>query len=52
MRQLHNYIRQGGYVIVAVSLLATLWKDFQTELHEIFSKGWQWANEQVIKFWW
>jgi len=22
------------------------------DLHEIFRKGWQWANEQMIKFWW
>jgi len=21
-------------------------------LHEIFSDSWQWANEQMIKFWW
>ena len=21
-------------------------------MHEIFSQGWQWANEQLIKFWW
>jgi len=22
------------------------------DLHEIFREGWQWASEQVIKFWW
>ena len=22
------------------------------EMHETFRKGWQWANEQTIKFWW
>jgi len=22
------------------------------DLHEIFREGWQWAIEQVIKFWW
>jgi len=22
------------------------------DLHEIFREGWQWANEQTIKFWW
>jgi len=32
--------------------LATLRKNFGTDLHEIFRKGWQWANEQMIKFWW
>jgi len=29
-----------------------LHKNFQTDLHEIFREGWQWANEQMIKFWW
>jgi len=33
-------------------LLATLHKIFRTDFHEIFRKGWQWANEQTIKFWW
>jgi len=22
------------------------------DLHEIFREGWQWDNEQMIKFWW
>jgi len=22
------------------------------DLHEIFREGWQWANEQIVKFWW
>ena len=35
-----------------VCLLATLRKNFRTDLHEIFREGWQWANEQTIKFWW
>ena len=35
-----------------VCLLATLRKNFWTDLHEIFTEGWQWANEQMIKFWW
>ena len=30
---------------LSVWLLATLHKNFQTDLHETFSKGWQWANE-------
>jgi len=46
------YLRQGGYVIVIVCLLATLHKNLWTDLHEIFRKGWQWANEQMMKFWW
>jgi len=31
-------------------LLATLRKNVRTDLHEIFREGWQWANEQMIKF--
>jgi len=38
-------------VCLSVYLLATLRKNFQTDLHEIFRNGWQWANEQRIKFW-
>jgi len=48
------YLRQEGYVIVvclSVCLLATLRKNFQTDLHEIFREGWQWSSEQMIKFW-
>ena len=37
-----NYLRQGGYVFVVVCLfvclLATLRKNFRTDLHEIFRK--------------
>ena len=51
-----HYLRQGGYVIVvvclSVRLLAALRKNFQTSLHQTFREGWQWANEQMIKFWW
>jgi len=32
--------------------VATLRKNFRTDLHEIFREGWQWAIEQMIKFWW
>ena len=43
------YLHQGGYVIVIVHLfvclLATLFKNFQTDLRVIFR-----ANEQMIKF--
>jgi len=54
----HVYLHQGGYVIVVVCmpvvcLLATLHKNnFWTDLHEIFREGWQWASEQIVKFWW
>jgi len=27
-------------------------KTFQTDWHETCREGWQWANEQMIKFWW
>jgi len=51
----HCYLCHGGYVFVivclSVCLLATLHKNFQTDLREIFREGWQWANEQMIKFW-
>ena len=39
-------------ISLSVCLLATLCKNFQTDLHEIFRESWQWANEQVIKCWW
>jgi len=39
-------------VCLFVCLLATLCKNFWTNLHKIFREGRQWANEQVIKFWW
>jgi len=32
-----------------VCLLATLRKNFGTDLHENFREGWQWASEQKIK---
>ena len=37
---------------LSVCLLATLRKNFRTDLHESFREGWQWTNEQLIKFWW
>ena len=40
------------YVCLSVYLLANLHKNVRTDLHEIFREGWQWANEQMIKFWW
>jgi len=49
------YFRQGGYVIVVVCLfvclLATLRKNVRTDLHKICRQGWQWADEQMVKFW-
>ena len=46
------YLCQCFRCCLSVWLSATLHKNFQTDLHESFSKGWQWANEQVFKFWW
>jgi len=37
---------------LSVFLLATLHKNFQMDLHEIFSEGWQWASQQMRTFWW
>jgi len=37
---------------LSVCLLATLRKNFQRDLHEIFREGWRWADKQMIKFWW
>jgi len=49
----YYYLRQVGYVIVFVCLfVSTLHKNFQTGVYEILIEGWQWANEQMIKFWW
>jgi len=39
------------FVCLFFCLLATLCKNFQTDLHEIFTEGWQSASEQMIKFW-
>jgi len=33
-------------LFVFVCLLATLRKNFRTDLHEIFREGWRWASEQ------
>jgi len=37
---------------LSVCLFGTLRKILRTDLQEIFREGWQWANEQTIKFWW
>ena len=37
---------------LSVCLLATLCKNFRMDLREIFTKGWQWANQQMTKFLW
>ena len=40
------------FVCLSVCLLATLRKNFGTDLHEIFREGWQRASEQITKIWW
>jgi len=37
------------FVCLFVSSFA---QNFGTDLHDIFTEGWEWANEQIIKFWW
>ena len=37
-------------LFVCKCLLTTLHINFSTNLHEILREGWQWANEQMIKF--
>jgi len=43
--------RRCLFVCLSVSLLATLRKNFQTDVHESFGEGWPRANEQTAKFW-
>jgi len=31
-------------ICIVICLLATLHKNFQMDLHEIFREGWQWLN--------
>ena len=59
---MYDSIRQNFFItsakevmfssLLSVCLLATLRKNFRTDLHENFSEGWQWASEQMTKFWW
>jgi len=45
------YLSEGGYTIVIVCLsVSNFVQNFQTDLHEIFREGWQWASEQLSKF--
>ena len=53
----YYYLRQGGYVIVVVYLSVCLSvSNFVQKLPNRFAwnfqEGWQWANEQMFKFWW
>jgi len=38
--------------LFSVCLLPTLRRNFQTDLHEILTEVWLWANEQMLKFRW
>jgi len=40
----------GWHVCLFVCLLATLRKNFPSDLHKIFREGWQWINQQAITF--
>jgi len=42
----------GSSLFVCLLVLATSRKNIQRDLYKIFRGGWQWANEQVSKFWW
>ena len=47
-----SYLLQGGYIFVVVGLsVSNFAKNFRTNLHKTFREGWQWANEQITKFW-
>jgi len=45
---------QGGYAIVVIVCLSV--SNFAQKLPNGFAsnfqEGWQWVNEQMIKFWW
>ena len=43
--------KENMFSSLSACLLATLRKNFQTDLHEIFMEGKQWANEQMTTFW-
>jgi len=50
---MHNYPRQEGYVFdVCLSVCNFVQKNGRTDLHQIFTEGCRWANEQMRKFWW
>ena len=38
-------------LFVGLSVSNFAQKNFRTDLHDISREGWQWANEQMIKFW-
>jgi len=37
---------------LSVCLLATLRKNFRTDLHGLFTEVWQWASQETTKLWW
>jgi len=38
------------FLLSFVCLFETLCKNFQTDSHDTFSEGWQWANKQWLNF--
>jgi len=44
-------VRSSLFVCLIAILRKNFWMDLQF-LHEIVREGWQWASEQMIKFWW
>jgi len=49
LRQVRLCFRRCLSVYLSVSNFA---QNFRTDWHEIRREGWQWADEQMIKFWW
>jgi len=37
-------------VVFVICLFVISFAHFQTDLHEIFREGWQWANQQLVCF--
>jgi len=39
-------------IIIIIIIISNFAKKFQADLHEIFREVWQWADGEMIKFWW
>jgi len=60
VQMLHNAVEKADchpnnifiHSVITVRMGYYLRKNFRTDLHDIFREDWQWANEQMIKFWW
>ena len=49
-RALVTSAKEDMFSSLSLWLFATSRKNFRTDLHEIFSEGWQWTNEQMLNF--